>query len=99
MEHCILYNVAPGGDESERAARATMADGRRLLGAIPGMRTVFTGRAVRPDARYRYCWLVRFGHPAVIESYRDHPDHAAFTDGHFRRLTPDWLSPDFEGVP
>jgi fructose-bisphosphate aldolase class II len=96
VEHCILYNVAPGGDEAERAARAMMADGRRILGAIPGVRRVFAGCAVRPDARYRYCWLVRFAHPAVIESYRDHPDHVAFADGRFRPLAPDRLSLDFE---
>ena len=99
VEHCILYNVAPGGDEGERAARAMMADGRRVLGAIPGVRAVFTGRAVRPDAGYRYCWLVRFAHPAVIESYREHPDHVTFADGRFRPLAPDRLSLDFEEMP
>jgi fructose-bisphosphate aldolase class II len=99
VEHCILYNVAPGGDDGERAARAMMAEGRRVLGAIPGVRAVFTGRAVRPDARYRYCWLVRFAHPAVIESYRDHPEHVAFADGRFRPLAPERLSLDFEEVP
>lgn len=96
VEHCILYNVSLGGDEGERAARAMTADGRRILGAIPGVRAVFAGRAVRADARYRYCWLVRFAHPAVIESYRHHPDHVAFADGRFRPLAPDRLSLDFE---
>ncbi|MDA8252314.1 MAG: class II fructose-bisphosphate aldolase [Gammaproteobacteria bacterium] len=99
VEHCIVYNVAPGGDEGERAARAMMADGRRILGAIPGVRAVFTGRALCPDAGYRYCWLVRFAHPAVIESYRDHTGHVAFADGRFRLLAPDGLSLDFEEVP
>lgn len=96
VEHCILYNVTSGDDGGERAARAMMADGRRILGAIPGVRAVFTGRAVRADAKYQYCWLVRFAHPAVIESYRDHPDHVAFADGRFRPLAPDRLSIDFE---
>ncbi|MHB8256281.1 MAG: class II fructose-bisphosphate aldolase [Acidiferrobacterales bacterium] len=99
VEHCILYNVAPGGDGGERAARAMMAEGRRILSAIPSVRTVFTGRAVRPDARYRYCWLVRFAHPAAIESCRDHPDYVAFAEGRFLPLAPDGLNLDFEEVP
>ena len=57
-----------------------MARGRETRGAIPGVRKVFTGRALRHDASYRYCWLVRFASPEVVESYRDHPDHVAFAD-------------------
>lgn len=96
VEHCILYNVASG--EGERQVRAMLADGRKRLGAIPGVRGVFTGRAARADAKYQYCWLVRFAHPDVIASYHDHPDHVAFADGRFRPLAPDRLSIDFEEV-
>lgn len=96
VEHCVLYNLAP--DDGGRQVRDMMATGRRALAAIPGVRGVFTGRAVRPDARYRYCWLVRFAHPAVIESYRDHPDHVAFADMRFRPLAPDRLSIDYEEI-
>jgi fructose-bisphosphate aldolase class II len=96
MEHCILYNVAPG--EGEHQARAVMASGRQTLGAIPGVRGVFTGRALHPDAKYRYCWLVRFAAPEVVASYRAHPDHVAFADGRFLPLAPDRLSIDFEEV-
>jgi len=96
VEHCILYNAAPG--EGERQVRAMLADGRKRLGAIPGVRSVLTGRAARADAKYQYCWLVRFAHPDVIASYRDHPDHIAFADGRFRPLAPDRLSIDFEEI-
>ena len=75
-----------------------LADGRKRLGAIPGVRSVLTGRAARADAKYQYCWLVRFAHPDVIASYRDHPDHIAFADGRFRPLAPDRLSIDFEEI-
>ncbi|RMD79013.1 MAG: Dabb family protein [Gammaproteobacteria bacterium] len=95
MEHLIVYNVS-GADEQE--VEAMMAEGRRVLGAIPGVRRVFTGRAVREDARYRYCWLVRFAHPAVIDSYREHPDHRAFADTHFRPRAADRISIDYQEV-
>ncbi len=95
VEHLIVYNVS-GADEQE--VEAMMAEGRRVLGAIPGVRRVFTGRAVREDARYRYCWLVRFAHPAVIDSYREHPDHRAFADTHFRPRAADRISIDYQEV-
>lgn len=96
VEHCIFYNAAPG--EDERQVRAMLADGRKRLGAIPGVRSVFTGRAAGADAKYQYCWLVRFAHSDVIASYRDHPDHVAFADEQFRPLAPDRLSIDFEEI-
>jgi hypothetical protein len=96
VEHLIVYNAS---DDNEVGLVDRMMDeGCAVLGAIPGVRRVFTGRALRNDARYRYCWLVRFASPAVIASYRDHPDHVAFADGQFRPLAADRLSIDFESL-
>jgi fructose-bisphosphate aldolase class II len=81
VEHLIIYNVA-GIDEAH--VEAMIAEGHCVLSAIPGVREVVTGKAVKEDAKYRYTWLVRFCHPAVIESYRKHPDHVAFADNLFR---------------
>lgn len=96
VEHVILFNTLPDGEEGNRLAQSMMRDGRDILGAIPGVRKVFVGNAVRSDARYRHCWLVRFVHPRVIESYRDHPAHVAFADERFRPAAPDRVSIDFE---
>jgi fructose-bisphosphate aldolase class II len=90
VDHLIIYNV------SENADMETMiSEGRRVLGAIPGVREVFAGKAVRDDAGYRYCWNVRFCHPNVIDSYRQHPDHVAFADNRFRPVAGDRISTDF----
>ncbi len=96
VEHIIIYNVKDGHDA--RFVEQMMAHGRAVLGAIPGVRRVFTGRAVRGDDRYQYCWLVRFANPAVVASYRDHSDHVAFADTHFRPVAADRISVDFESV-
>ncbi|MEJ2388561.1 MAG: ketose-bisphosphate aldolase [Chromatiaceae bacterium] len=90
VEHLITYNLAEGADIT-----AMMAEGRRVLGAIPGVREVVTGEAVAEGAAYRYCWNVRFCHPAVIDSYRDHPHHLRFADTVFRPAAADRLSIDF----
>jgi len=75
-----------------------MAEGRRVLSAIPGVRAVFTGEAVKTDASYRYTWLIRFCHPAVIDSYREHPAHVAFADNLFRPVAGKRISIDFQSV-
>jgi fructose-bisphosphate aldolase class II len=90
VDHLIVYNVSSGVDVA-----AIMAEGRRVLAAIPGVREVVTGEAVTLDAPYRYCWNVRFCHPAVIDSYREHPDHTGFADAWFRPVAGDRISIDF----
>ncbi len=96
VEHLIIYNVA---GISEAQAMEMMAEGRRVLGAIPGVRRVFTGSAVQEGAAYRYCWLVRFVHPRVIDSYRHHPAHVAFADKRFRPVAGDRISIDYRAAP
>lgn len=95
VEHLIIYNVT--GIE-EQQARAMIAEGESVLSTIPGVLEVVTGQAVKPDADYRYTWLVRFCHPAVIDSYRDHPLHVAFADNHFRPVAGGRISIDYQAI-
>ena len=90
VEHLIMYNV-----EGEVDVAAMAAEGRRVLRAIPGVLDVFTGQAVQEGAQYRFCWVVRFCHPAVIDSYRVHPDHVHFADTLFRPVAGGRISIDF----
>jgi len=94
VEHLIVYNVNDAMGEAE--IEAMMARGRASLGAIPGVRQALTGRALKDDAKYRYCWLIRFAHPNVVVSYRDHPEHAAFADRLFRPVAAERISIDYE---
>jgi len=96
VEHLIIFNVSGIGDQE---AEEMMARGREILGAIPGVRYVHTGTAVREDAKYRFCWLIRFVHPAVIDSYRDHPEHVRFADELFRPVAGDRISIDYLLAP
>jgi fructose-bisphosphate aldolase class II len=95
VEHLIVYNTM-GIDKM--GTETMMAEGHRVLSAIPGVREVFTGEAVLNDARYHYTWLVRFCHPAVIDSYREHPDHVALADMHFRPVAGERISIDYQTV-
>ncbi len=93
VEHVIIYNVS---GISEHGADAMMAEGQRILSTIPGVRKVVTGKAVKEAAEYRYCWLVTFVHPAVINSYREHPAHVAFADNLFRPVASERISIDYQ---
>jgi fructose-bisphosphate aldolase class II len=93
VEHVIVYD-AEGLDAA--AVAELMAEGRRVLGAIPGVRRVFTGHAVQRDAPYRHCWVVRFSERQVIESYRDHADHRRFADSRFRPFASSRLTIDYQ---
>jgi fructose-bisphosphate aldolase class II len=90
VAHLIVYNVS-GADD----AAAMIAEGRRVLAAIPGVRRVFAGEALESDAGYRYCWNVEFCHPAVVASYREHPDHVSFADTRFRPMAAGRISIDY----
>lgn len=95
VEHLIIYNVT---GISEQQTHAMIAEGQRVLSSIPGVLEVVTGQAVKSDADYRYTWLVRFCHPAVIDSYRDHPLHAAFADNQFRPVAGGRISIDYQTI-
>ena len=94
VEHLIIYNAA--GNDAE--VHDMMVKGRHVLSQIPGVRAVFAGEAVKEGARFRYSWLVHFCHTAVIESYRDHPDHIAFADSLFRPVAGDRISIDYRAA-
>lgn len=93
VEHLIVYNTNTANPEE---TAAMMAEGCRVLGAIPGVRQVVVGTSLREDAPYRHFWAVRFAQPAVVESYRDHPDHQRFADSLFRPLAADRITIDFQ---
>lgn len=93
IEHVIIFNVAATTNVN---VEAVLAEGRRVLATIPGVRQVNTGHAVKSNASYRFCWLIRFVHPAVIDSYREHPLHKKFADEIFRPIAPERISIDFE---
>lgn len=92
VEHVVVYN-APGLDGEK--LRALMTEGQRQLSAIPGVRQVQVGSVAGKSPRYRHCWLIRFASAAVIDSYKQHPEHIAFADRLFRPVAADRLTADY----
>ena len=93
IEHLIIYNVELIDDQQ---VQDMMDEGRKVLSTIPGVRGVFTGEAVKENSKFRFCWLVRFCHKAVIDTYREHPDHISFANKLFRQIANDRISIDYQ---
>ncbi len=95
VEHQIVYSI-----EGKDQARAEMiiAEGLHVFSNIPGVREVFSCEAVQDKGSHHYSWLVRFCHPAVIESYRNNPDYIAFADKLLRQIDGKLSSTDFQTI-
>ena len=93
VEHLIIYNVH--GITSDETM-AMIDEGKMVLSSIPGVLEVVTGHSIQDDDSYRYTWLIRFCHRAVIESYRNHHLHVAFADTLFRPVAGERISIDYQ---
>ena len=93
VEKVVLFNVWEG--VSEAACIAMAERGRAMLGTIPGVERVSIGVAVKPDARYRYCALLRFRDADVIAIYNAHPNHDAFLHQEWEPIVADVLPIEF----
>jgi fructose-bisphosphate aldolase class II len=91
IEHLIIYNSSL----NEEQTRSAVERGRRVLNNIPGVRATWSGESVVENAKYRWCWLIRFANESVISFYRDHPDHVAYANEQFRPMADDRISIDY----
>ena len=93
VEHVIVYN----SNESDPVViQIMLRKGKQQLSSIPGVLEVKIGRTTDDKSKYRYCWIIRFAHETVIESYKEHPVHVAYANTYFRPIAADRVSNDYE---
>jgi fructose-bisphosphate aldolase class II len=93
VEHVIVYN---SNESDPSVIQIMLRKGKEQLSSIPGVLDVRIGRATDEKSKYRYCWLIRFAHESVIESYKTHPVHVAYADSYFRPIAADRVTNDYE---
>jgi fructose-bisphosphate aldolase class II len=93
VEHVIVYNTS---DSDPAVIQIMLRKGKQQLSSIPGVLDVRIGRATDNKNKYRYCWLVRFAHESVIETYKSHPLHVEYADSYFRPIAEDRITNDYE---
>lgn len=93
VEHVIVYN---SNESDPTVIQIMLRKGKQQLSTIPGVMDIRIGRATSEKNKYRYCWLVRFAHESVVDTYKSHPVHIAYADTYFRPIAEDRLSNDYE---
>ncbi|MDP1653663.1 MAG: class II fructose-bisphosphate aldolase [Rhodocyclaceae bacterium] len=92
-EHLVLFNWS--AEVSSKAAEYESA-GREALLAVPGVRAVVLGRALRADARYSRAWFIRLASPEAEAAYMADPLHLRYADTVFRPRASDRLKIDYQ---
>jgi len=76
IRHTVAFRLKhPAGSESEGTF---LADGKRILTAIPGVKNFEALEQVSAKNSFRHGFSMEFDGQAEYESYNNHPDHVAF---------------------
>lgn len=92
VEHLILFNWA---EAAAGHATAFEDEGRKVLAAVPGVRKVAVGAALRPEALYQRAWLIRLASPEAETDYMTNPCHLDYANRVFRPHAGDRLKADY----
>lgn len=92
VEHMVLYT--PSGID-DAGLESMIENGMATLRNIPGVRRVFAGKALTQDGAHTHVWSIRLAAEAVIDGFRNHPDHRAFAENSLHPIAPDRMSIDF----
>lgn len=95
VERLVLY-VGPV-DENQKAEE-TLAEGRRVLSSVPGVRRIFAGRSIKAGEKNRFCWLVRFAHPKAIDSLSNSTEFSVLEEAYLRDGSSGCVSIDYQHI-
>jgi hypothetical protein len=76
IRHIVLIRFRP--DVSEDTINAIFADLHAIVGKIPGLTTIASGRSESPEQierGYMHGFTADFADWASLAAYQDHPDH------------------------
>lgn len=96
VEQVVLYSEGSGLSESDAAA--ILREGKESMLAIPGVRNIRIGRALQPDGKFHYCWLITLASPAALDVYQNHPAQQHFARKAFISVDTDWIAQEFAEI-
>ncbi|GHV08365.1 hypothetical protein FACS1894160_2540 [Bacteroidia bacterium] len=74
--HTVIFDLKHPVGSPE--ANQFIADGRKILTTIPGVRDFQAYRQCSPKNDFQYGFLMSFGNKADFDAYTAHPDHCKF---------------------
>ncbi|HMN88052.1 MAG TPA: Dabb family protein [Bauldia sp.] len=94
IRHTVAFRLKhPQGSAAEAAF---IADGRRILTAIPGVTRFEALRQDSPRNGFAFGFSMEFADQAAYDGYNDHPDHVAFVRDRWLKEVDDFLEADFQ---
>jgi hypothetical protein len=96
IRHTVVFRLKhkPGSAEEKKF----LADGRRILTAIPGVQKFEALRQVSPKNDYAFGFSMEFADQAAYDGYDRHPDHVAFVRDRWQREVEKFLEIDYAPV-
>lgn len=76
IRHTVAFRLIHPESSPEEAA--FLADGRRILTAIPGVQHFTVSRQVSPKSGHRFQFAMDFADDAAYAAYDAHPEHQGF---------------------
>ncbi len=76
--HTVIFDLKHSVDSPE--ADKFMADARRILTAVPGVRNFQAYKQCSHKNDYQYGFLMTFNNQTEFDAYTAHPEHCRFVD-------------------
>ena len=92
ITHMVLFTLKHAPDSAEEAA--FLADGQRILSALPMVRDFQALRQVGKKNAYRHCFSMVFDNEQDYAAYNGHPNHCAFVRDRWDTEVIDFLEMD-----
>lgn len=93
IRHTVAFTLRhETGSEREKAF---LADGVRILSAIPGVENFECLRQVSRKNSYHWGFSMEFAGKSAYQQYNDHPDHVAFVRDRWLPEVKDFLEIDY----
>jgi hypothetical protein len=93
IQHMVIFNLKHEQNAPEVAA--FLKDGKRILSAIPGVRTFQVFSQVSKKNDYDFGFSMVFLGGAAYEKYNQHPAHVGFVEERWKKEVSRFLEIDF----
>ncbi|PZD97651.1 Dabb family protein [Paenibacillus sambharensis] len=96
LRHMVVFSLHHGPDAAE--TETFLADGQRLLSAIPTVEHFEVLRQISPKCDYDYGFSMEFADRAAYEAYNADPDHVAFVEERWKKEVARFQEIDFSDI-
>jgi hypothetical protein len=93
IRHTVAFGLKHDPDSDEE--RAFLADGSRILAAIPGVERFEALRQVGSKNAFTFGFSMEFADASAYQAYNEHPDHQAFVRDRWEAEVEEFLEIDY----